>query len=109
MATTTSPTHAVTGPALDNRRMAAAAIDLAAPLLAAVVIIAAGLLTPAVALVLVGWTLYYFFALESGGGQTLGKRAMHLKVVSADGGEPTMHQYAMRTVRGWWTRRASAW
>ena len=48
---------------------------------------------------LAGWTLYYFFALESGGGQTVGKRAMNLKVVSADdGGEPTMQQYAMRTL-----------
>ena len=47
---------------------------------------------------LVGWTLYYFFALESGGGQTVGKRAMNLKVVSADGGEPTMQQYGMRTI-----------
>ena len=67
--------------------MAAAAIDLAAPMLAAVALFASGLLTPAVALVLVGWVLYYFFALESGGGQTVGKRAMHLKVVSADGRE----------------------
>ena len=99
MATTTSPTHALAGPALDNRRIAAALIDLAAPLLAAVALIVTGLLTPAVALVLFGWTLYYFFALESAGGQTVGKRAMNLKVISADdGGEPTLQQYAMRTL-----------
>jgi len=98
MATPTSPDNAVSGPALDNRRIAAAAIDVAAPVLAAVAVAAAGLLTPAVALVLVGWTLYYFFAFESGAGQTLGKRMMSLKVVAADGGEPTMRQYAMRTL-----------
>src|SRR3712207_4367782 len=98
MASTTSPTHSLAGPELDNRRIAAGAIDLAPPLLAAVALLMADLLTPAVALVLVGWTLYYFFALESGGGQTLGKRAMNLKVVSAAGGEPTMKQYALRTV-----------
>ncbi len=98
MATTTSPTNALPGPDLDNRRIAAAAIDLAAPALAAVALLASGLLTPAVAVVLVGWVLYYFFALESGGGQTVGKRAMDLKVVSADGGEPTMEQYAQRTL-----------
>lgn len=98
MATSSPSTHAQTGPALDNRRMAAAAIDLAAPALAGVVLYAADLLTPAVALVLVGWVLYYFFALESSGGQTVGKRAMNLKVVTAQGGDPTMQQYGVRTL-----------
>ncbi|HYI36694.1 MAG TPA: RDD family protein, partial [Thermoleophilaceae bacterium] len=98
MATSTSPTHALAGPALDNRRIGAAAIDLAAPALAGIALFVTDLLTPATALVLVGWTLYYFFALETGGGQTLGKRLMNLKVVSADGGEATMHQYAMRSL-----------
>jgi uncharacterized RDD family membrane protein YckC len=98
MATITQPTHAHAGSALDNRRIAAAAIDLAPSALALIGLLAAGLLTPAVGLVLVGWTLYYFFALESGGGQTIGKRAMRLKVVSADGGEPTMQQYALRSI-----------
>lgn len=94
----TSPTHSLEGPALDNRRIAAALIDLAAPVVAAVALIAAGLLTPATGLVLVGWTLFYFFALESGGGQTLGKRAMRLRVVSDQGGDPSMQQYATRTL-----------
>lgn len=101
MASTAQSSHvpaspAQTGPELDNRRIAAAAIDLAAPALALLAVMAGGLLTPAVALVLVGWTLYYFFALESGDGQTLGKRAMRLRVVSTDGRAPTMRQYASR-------------
>lgn len=78
--------------------MAAAAIDMALPLLAAVAVVAAGLLTPAVAVVLVGWTLYYFFVLESDEGQTLGKRAMGLRVMSADGRRATMRQVATRTL-----------
>jgi len=98
MASSAQPPHASSGPALDNRRVAAAAIDLAAPGLALVALYAGGLLTPAVALVLVGWTLYYFFALESGGGQTIGKRVLNLRVVDADNNEPSMRQVAMRTV-----------
>lgn len=98
MASTAQPSHAAAGPALDNRRVAATAIDLAAPVLALVALYAGGLLTPAVALVVGGWTLFYFFALESGGGQTVGKRAMKLRVVDADGNEPSMRQVAMRTL-----------
>ena len=93
-----SASHARSGPELDNRRIAAAAIDLAAPALALLALMAGGLLTPAVALVLVGWTLFYFFALESGDGQTLGKRAMRLRVVSTAGRPPTMRQYAFRNL-----------
>jgi uncharacterized RDD family membrane protein YckC len=96
MASTAQSSHVKVGPQLDNRRMAAAAIDLAAPGLALLAVIAGGLLTPAVVVVLLGWTLYYFFALESGSGQTIGKRAMHIKVVTADGGKPTMRQFASR-------------
>ncbi len=103
MASTAQSPHAqrsdaAAGPQLDNRRIAAAAIDLVAPALALLALMAGGLLTPAVALVLVGWTLFYFFALESGDGQTLGKRAMRLRVVSTDGRRPTMRQYASRNL-----------
>ena len=88
-----------TGPHLDNRRIAAALIDLAVPLAMGLLAYAAGLsLSPGVLLVVVGWALYYFFALESGDGQTLGKRAMKLRVVSADGTPATMEQIAKRTV-----------
>ncbi len=100
MASTAQSSHAPAsvhgGPSLDNRRIAAAGIDLIAPALALLALMAGGLLTPAVALVVLGWTLFYFFALESGDGQTMGKRAMSLRVVSADGGSPTMRQYASR-------------
>ena len=44
------------------------------------------------------WALYYYFACESGGGQTLGKRVMRLRVVRADGGEAGMGEIAVRTV-----------
>lgn len=88
-----------TGPQFDNRRMAAALIDLLIPVAMAAAAYAAGLsLTRGVVLVVAGWTLYYFFALESGDGQTLGKRVMKLRVVSADGGPATMQQVAKRTV-----------
>jgi uncharacterized RDD family membrane protein YckC len=96
-----APAHAVplTGPSLDNRRVAAAVIDLA-------VIGAFGLLLTLVGggrsagttLVLVGWALYYYFALESLTGQTLGKKAMNLKVVRSDGSDPDMRTIAVRTV-----------
>jgi len=87
-----------TGPELDNRRVAAALIDLLVPLAGLAAANVAGLpLTLGVVLVGVGWTLYYFFALESGDGQTLGKRAMNLRVVSADGKPASMEQIAKRT------------
>ncbi len=98
MASSAQPSRAASGSALDNRRVAATAIDLVAPLLALIALYAGGLLTPAVALVVGGWMLFYFFALESGGGQTVGKRAMKLRVVDADGNEPSMRQVAMRTL-----------
>lgn len=90
---------ASTGPELDRRRLTAAAIDLIVPLAGVAATTLAGLsLTRGMLLVILGWTLYYFFALESGDGQTLGKRAMNLRVVSADGGQPTMEQIAKRTL-----------
>ncbi len=88
-----------TGPHLDNRRIAAALIDLGVPLAMVAAAYAAGLsMTRGLVLVGLGWTLYYFFALESGEGQTLGKRVMKLRVVSADGSPATMEQIAKRTL-----------
>ena len=100
MATLAQPPQGVsTGPHLDNRRIAAALIDLVIPALIAALAYAAGLsLTRGVLLVAIGWTLYYFFALESGDGQTLGKRVMKLRVVSADGAPASMEQIAKRTL-----------
>ncbi len=97
--TTLAESSAVsTGPHLDNRRVAAALIDLVIPAAIGAAAYAAGLsLTRGVVLVAVGWTLYYFFALESGDGQTLGKRLMKLRVVSADGTPASMAQIAKRT------------
>jgi len=100
MATLAQPPQGVsTGSHLDNRRMTAALIDLVVPVAIGAAAYAAGLsLTRGVLLVVVGWTLYYFFALESGDGQTLGKRVVKLRVVSADGSPASMEQIAKRTV-----------
>ena len=88
-----------TGPQFDNRRMAAGLIDLLVPLGITAGATLAGLsLTVGVLMVAVGWTLYYFFALESAGGQTLGKRVMKLRVVAADGSPASMEQIAKRTI-----------
>jgi len=88
-----------TGPQFDNRRLLAGVIDLMVPLGFALAARAAGLsLTLGVLVVALGWGLYYCFALESSGGQTLGKRVMKLRVVSADGSPATDAQIAKRTL-----------
>ena len=48
--------------------------------------------------VILGWALYYHFAMESGDGQTVGKKLMKLRVVRADGRPAGMREVAMRTV-----------
>jgi uncharacterized RDD family membrane protein YckC len=96
----------VTGPKLDNRRVAAALVDLIIVAAgAAVVLVAGNALTGdrsevrgALGFVSIGWALYYFFATESGGGQTLGKRLMKLRVVRADGRPAGMGEIAVRTI-----------
>jgi uncharacterized RDD family membrane protein YckC len=95
----------VSGSALDNRRVLAALIDLLIVGAGfALILAAAGDLGEAGAggaltAVGVGWALYYYFACESSdSGQTLGKRAMKIRVVSADGAPATMRQVALRTV-----------
>jgi uncharacterized RDD family membrane protein YckC len=98
------------GPQLDNRRVLAALIDLMIVGAGAALILFAADVLPSGAgsareevgsglyLIALAWALYYYFACESGGGQTLGKRAMKLRVVRADGGEAGMREIAVRTV-----------
>ena len=95
-----------TGPKLDNRRVLAAVVDLAIVVTGALVILAAGDalssdssdVRGALSVVILGWALYYYFALESGEGQTVGKKLMKLRVVRADGRPAGMREIAVRTV-----------
>jgi uncharacterized RDD family membrane protein YckC len=91
------------GSKLDNRRVMAAIVDLLIVAAGAVVILVAGDSLSgdrpgALAAVIIGWALYYFFALESGEGQTLGKRLMKIRVVRADGRPAGMGEIAVRTI-----------
>jgi uncharacterized RDD family membrane protein YckC len=93
----------LTGPKLDNRRVLAAIVDLLIVTAGALVVLYAGdSLTSgrqgALTAVILGWALYYYFALESGAGQTVGKRLMKLRVVCADGRPAGMREIAVRTV-----------
>jgi uncharacterized RDD family membrane protein YckC len=93
----------IRGPKLDNRRVLAALVDLAIVSAGAALILFAGdSLTGerqgALSAVILGWALYYFFALESGDGQTVGKRLMKLRVVRANGAPAGMREVAVRTV-----------
>lgn len=94
------------GPQLDNRRVLAGIIDLMVVLAGALVIgYAAGLTGAeygkaglAMWAVIAGWALSYYFA-ESGGGQTLGKWLMKIRVVGGLDGKPAgMGDIAVRTV-----------
>jgi uncharacterized RDD family membrane protein YckC len=94
------------GPQLDNRRVIAGLIDLLVVLAGALVIgFAAGVpgaeyqkLGLAMSAVITAWALYYYFACESGGGQTLGKKLMKIRVVRLDGSPAGMGDVAVRTV-----------
>ena len=93
----------VSGSKLDNRRVMAAIVDLLIVGAGSVVILVAGDSLSgdrpgALAAVILGWALYYFFALESGEGQTLGKRLMKIRVVRADGRPASMGEIAVRTI-----------
>jgi uncharacterized RDD family membrane protein YckC len=46
----------------------------------------------------IGWALYYYFACESGSGQTLGKRALNIRVVRTDGAPAGMREVGIRTI-----------
>jgi uncharacterized RDD family membrane protein YckC len=94
------------GPQFDNRRVLAGLIDvLIVAAVALVVGVVAGVVggeasetTPALEAVILGWALFYYFALESGAGQTVGKRVMGLRVTMADGSPADMRAIAVRTV-----------
>jgi uncharacterized RDD family membrane protein YckC len=96
----------VTGPKLDNRRVLAALVDVAVVLAGTVVILFAadalsgdrGDVRGALGMVILGWALYYYFAMESGDGQTVGKKLLKLRVVRADGRPAGMREIAVRTV-----------
>jgi uncharacterized RDD family membrane protein YckC len=93
----------VSGPKLDNRRVAAAIVDLLIVSVGAMAILVAGDSLSgdrqgALGAVILGWALYYFFALESGEGQTVGKKLMKIRVVRADGRPAGMREVAVRTV-----------
>jgi len=92
-----------TGPKLDNRRVLAAIVDLLIVTAGALVVLVAGDSLSgdrqgALGVVILGWALYYYFALESGDGQTVGKKVMKLRVVCADGRPAGMREVAVRTV-----------
>jgi uncharacterized RDD family membrane protein YckC len=93
----------LTGPKLDNRRVLAGIVDLLIVTAGALLVLYAGdSLTSdrqgALSAVILGWALYYYFALESGGGQTVGKKLMKLRVVRADGRPAGMREIAVRTI-----------
>jgi uncharacterized RDD family membrane protein YckC len=95
-------TSTLSGSRLDNRRMLAALIDLALVGAGGAAILVAGgdglSLEAPLAGVVLCWALYYYFACESGGGQTLGKKLMKLRVVREDGRPAGMREIAVRTV-----------
>jgi uncharacterized RDD family membrane protein YckC len=96
----------VSGPKLDNRRVLAALVDLAIVVAGTLVILFAadalsgdrGDVRGALSAVILGWALYYYFALESGDGQTVGKKLLKLRVMRADGQPAGMREIAVRTV-----------
>jgi uncharacterized RDD family membrane protein YckC len=92
----------LTGPKLDNRRVLAGIVDLLIVTAGALVVLVAGdSLSDSqrpLRFVILGWALYYYFALESGAGQTVGKKLMKLRVVRADGRPAGMREIAVRTV-----------
>jgi uncharacterized RDD family membrane protein YckC len=96
-------TAPVTGPKLDNRRVLAAIVDVLIVAVGGALILYAGDSLSgdrqsALSAVILGWALYYYFALESGNGQTVGKRLMKLRVVCADGRPAGMREIAVRTI-----------
>jgi uncharacterized RDD family membrane protein YckC len=105
-ATAKASTAPITGPKLDNRRVLAAIVDVAIVAAGTMVILfAADALSSetsdirgALSAVILGWALYYYFALESGDGQTVGKKLLKLRVVRADGRPAGMREIAVRTV-----------
>jgi uncharacterized RDD family membrane protein YckC len=96
----------VAGPQLDNRRVLAAIVDLLVIFAGSFVLGAIfGMINgadaewgPQMQAITVAWALYYYFAFESGAGQTLGKKLLKIRVIRADGGPAGMREIAIRTV-----------
>jgi uncharacterized RDD family membrane protein YckC len=94
------------GPQLDNRRVLAAIVDLVVIFVGSFAIgTIVGLVnggsadwTGRMQLITVAWALYYYFAFESGDGQTLGKKLLKIRVLRADGTPAGMRDIAVRTV-----------
>ncbi|HEU0024182.1 MAG TPA: RDD family protein [Thermoleophilaceae bacterium] len=88
------------GPSLDNRRVAAGAVDLAVVGAAGALlsVAAGGSFTPLLGAVTVAWGLFYYFVCESSTGQTLGKRLFGLRVERAGGGAADDRAIGLRTV-----------
>ncbi len=94
------------GPQLDIPRVVAGVIDVMIVLAGALAIgLAAGVsgldyqgAGLGLSAVIAAWALYYYFACESGAGQTVGKRLMGIRVVSLDGSPAGMREIAVRTV-----------
>jgi uncharacterized RDD family membrane protein YckC len=105
-ATAQASAASISGPELDNRRVLAALVDLGIVIVGSVVILLAadalsgdtGEIRGALGAVILGWALYYHFAMESGDGQTVGKKLMKLRVVLSDGRPAGMREIAIRTV-----------
>jgi uncharacterized RDD family membrane protein YckC len=98
-----APPVPASGSKLDNRRVLAAIVDLIIVTAGALLILFAGDSLSgdrqsALAAVILGWALYYFFALESGEGQTVGKKLMKIRVVRSDGRPAGMGEIAVRTI-----------
>src|SRR5215211_4513310 len=99
-------TTSVARPELDSRRMLAGLIDMLVVFGGGFVIsLAARALVGGESVVgsqfyaiVLGWALYYYFACESSGGQTLGKKAVRLRVVRVDGRPAGMGEIAVRTI-----------
>jgi uncharacterized RDD family membrane protein YckC len=85
------------GSKLDNRRVGAALIDIAIMLPLLLLLSALVGDTTGFPLLAAGWALFYYFAWESGAGQTPGKHLMKLRVVRADGRPADMGAIAVRT------------
>jgi uncharacterized RDD family membrane protein YckC len=96
----------VIGPQLDNRRVLAALVDLLVIGVGGFVLgLVVGLVNGTDAewgggmqAISLAWALYYYFAFESGDGQTLGKKLLKIRVIRADGGPAGMKEIAIRTV-----------
>ncbi|HYP48228.1 MAG TPA: RDD family protein, partial [Thermoleophilaceae bacterium] len=94
------------GPQLDRRRVVAGLVDLGVLLAGSAVLGMAASAAgadglsgdPQISVLLLAWGLFYYFALESGDGQTLGKKLLKLRVVRADGRPAGMREVAVRTV-----------